>query len=487
MTRCLTIDMGASSIRLIDVCLDQGRLVLNELMRFQNCTRFDRGRHSWDYDRIYRQIEEALGKVGRSGVAYASVGIDSWGVDYVLIDEAGARTCTPVAYRDARTNGEMERYFARHVSAHELFRATGIQCLPFNTLFQLFAQSQTDADTLQSAHRLLFTADYGHFWLSGVAVNERTLSSTSQMLTLDGHWWPEALNSLPLPPDALSEPVHPGTVLGPLRAEIASRTGLKGILVVTPASHDTQSAILAVPAVGDENWAYISSGTWSIIGTESKLSFAGADAEVAGLGNESGYDGGYCVQSTVIGLWLVQEIQRLLHDRPDDASLAAMAECVPAFRSLINPADPRFFNPPDMIAEIRTACRELDEPVPETSGELVRCAYDSLALLYRSVLGRLSQLTGRRFTRVHVVGGGSKAALLNRICATCMGVPVLAGPTEATALGNAMAQLIALGSMSSAAQGRNVIAACFPPPRYDPQHLPALEDAIGRFERLAPA
>jgi rhamnulokinase len=485
MSNCLALDFGASSIRLIDVSLSDGRFALRELARLSNGPRLVAGRQVWDYDRIFARIKAALKGAGASGVSYASIGADSWGVDFAVIGKAAELACPPVAYRDARTEGQIARYVARHLSAHELFAATGIQCLPFNTLFQLFAQSQSEPEVLQHAHRLLLTADYVHFWLSGVAANERTLASTSQMLTLDGHWWPEALKTLALAPGALCDPVAPGTVLGPLRAELTAEIDLHDLMVIAPAAHDTQSAIAAVPATGEPDWAYLSSGTWSIIGVESEIPFNDAAAEAAGLSNETGYAGTYCVQSTVAGLWLVQEIKRLLDDRSDGSALAAEAGQVSPFRSLINPADSRFFNPSDMIGEIRSACRAADEPEPGTPGELVRCVYDSLALLYRAALLELSAVTGRRFTRLYVVGGGSKAALLNRLCATTTGLPVVAGPAEATALGNAMVQFIALGQLSSLMQGRRAIRESFPPVLFEPSPLAGLQEAIARFDRLA--
>ena len=306
MSNCLAVDFGASSIRLVDVSLVDDHFALRELARVNNGPVPIDGRQVWDYDRIFAQLKAAL--VGASGTPYASIGADSWGVDFVAVDAAGALVCPPVAYRDARTEGVMERYCAHQLSARDLFVATGIQCLPFNTLFQLFAQSRTEPDVLKQAHRILLTADYVHFWLSGVAANERTLASTSQMLTLDGHWWPDTLKTLALMPDALSDPVAPGTVLGPLRATLAAETGLCDLQVIAPAAHDTQSAIAAVPATGSRDWAYLSSGTWSIIGFESDVPFNDAAAQTAGFSNETGYGGTYCVQSTVTGLWIVQEI-----------------------------------------------------------------------------------------------------------------------------------------------------------------------------------
>ncbi len=482
MTSCLALDFGASGIRLIDVALEGERLAWTELARFPNGPQLIDGRLVWDYDTIFGQTKAALRAAGNSGVRYASIGAASWGVDYVLLGERGELLGAPVSYRDSRTNGQIEHYVAKHLSAQQLFSMTGIQCLSFNTLYQLYAQSRNEPDLLRRTRRLLLTADYVHYWLSGKAANERTLASTSQMLTLDGRWSPEILRTLALPADALAEPVRPGTVLGPIRAEL--ETGLREIAVTAPAAHDTESAILAVPAVGDPDWAYLSSGTWSIIGVESKTPFCGAAAYAAGFSNECGYDNTYCVQSTVTGLWLIQEIQRLLGGSVEIGSLAAEAEKAPAFRSLVNPADARFFNPGNMIEEIRAACREAGEPEPESSAQLARCAYDSLALLYRAAMRELSAVTGRRFTRLHVVGGGSRATLLNRLCAATTGIPVYAGPAEATALGNALAQFHALGTLTSVAQARRLIHESFPPVLFEPVPLPGLENAIGRFERL---
>lgn len=483
-THCLALDFGASSIRLVDISLANGRLSLDELARFAHAPRQQGGHLIWDYPAIYGQVETALAAAAVSGRSYRSIGAASWGVDYVLLDDDGALIAPPVSYRDGRTDGQVERFTTQHISAALLFEKTGLSALPFNTLYQLYAQSQDEPELLRRAHRLLFTADYTHFWLGGVAGVETTLASTSQMLTLDGSWWDEALATLALQRSALLRPVPAGTMLGELSRRLQKRTGLPGIKVIAPAAHDTQSAILAVPADEGGNWAYLSSGTWSILGTESPVPYCTTEAREAGLGNERGYGGTYCVQFTVTGLWLVQEIQRLLADA-DAAGLAAEAGRADAFRSLIDPADARFFHPADMIAEIRAACREAGEPVPETPAQLIRCAYESLALLYRKRLRLLSDVTGRRFTRLHVVGGGSNAMMLNRLCAATTGLPVLAGPTEATAIGNALAQLIALGELSDVSQARRAVRLSFPPIAVEPQRLPGLDNALARFERLS--
>jgi rhamnulokinase len=483
-THCLALDCGASSIRLIDVALIDGRLHLNELARFENAPQATEEGQIWNYPAIYGRVTAALCAAGSSGVKYASIGADSWGVDYVLLDERGALLGPPISYRDTRTNGQVERYVGRCMSAGDLFTETGLQCLQFNTLFQLYAQSQSDSDTVRHARRLLFTADYAHYWLCGIAANERTLASTSQMLTTDGRWLQQAIDFVDLPESALSPPIPAGTCLGTLRSELARDTGLHDVRVIAPAAHDTQSAIVSAPAIGDADWAYLSSGTWSILGVESDIPFTGDNALRAGIGNEAGYGGTYCVQSTVAGLWLAQEIQRLL-GLSSISALAERAAHAEAFRSIINPASPCFFNPPDMISAMRNACREADEPLPETPEQLLRCAYDSLALLYRAALMKLTAVTGRRVRRLHVVGGGSKAMLLNRLCATTTQVPVFAGPAEATALGNGIAQLIALGIVSDVGLGRGLISQSFPPALFEPEHMVELDDAIARFERLS--
>ena len=479
---CLALDFGASSVRLIDVELKDGTLALKEFARLPHGAREQEGRLVWDYPVIYRQIAHALDTVGRARRSVVSIGAASWGVDYVLLDAKGARIGYPVSYRDRRTDGQVDAFTAGHIAASRLYSHTGLPPLAFNTLYQLFAQSQQQPELLHRAHRLLFTADYAHFWLSGVAVNERTLASTSQMLRLDGSWWGEAIDHLALPARALAPTVAAGTILGGLNPALAKQTRLHDTAVIAPAAHDTQSAILAVPAQGSD-WAYLSSGTWSILGTESPVAYCDERAAAAGLGNEQGYGGTYCVQTTETGLWLVQEIQRLLYRSDPDALAAEAAEVTP-FRSLVDASHPRFFHPSDMISEIQAACREANEPLPESAGELARCAYDSLALLYRRRLRALSAVTGRHFNCLHVVGGGSQAMLLNRLCAAVTGVPVLAGPQEATAIGNGLAQLIALGKLQNVAAARALVRASFPPVVIEPVPLAGLDEAVARFDRI---
>jgi len=484
MSRCLAVDYGASSARVMEISVDDRGLSARELARAPNGAFDWEGGKFWDHDRLFAMVEGALASAAASGPRIAGVGADSWGVDVVLLNRDGKPVVPPRAYRDPRFNGWMERWWAEHLDERAVFAATGVQNLSINTLYQLYAQARLEPDSLRNVRHALLTADHVHYLLSGEATNERTLASTSQMLTPDGEWWKPALDTLGLPANALGPIVEAGSVVGDLRPDLARRTGLHGVKVIAPAAHDTQSAIVAVPAVGDDDWAYISCGTWSIIGAESPVPFTGPDAFAAGIGNETGYAGTYCVQSTVTGLWLIQEIIRVLADGSDGASLAAEAANEPAFRSIVDPAHPRFMAPVDMIAEIRAACREAGEPEPDTRAGVARCAYDSLALLYRSALRDLERVTGRRFARVHMVGGGSRADLLNKLCAATTGVPAVAGPTEATAVGNAIAQFTALGILSSRDAGRRLVAESFPPIVSEPRALPGLDDAIARFDGI---
>lgn len=482
---CLALDFGASSARLMELSLLDGQLKLDELSRIAHAAREEGGHLVWDYPAIYGHVEASLKIAGRlGGQRFSSIGVDSWGVDYVLLDEDGKLLGRPVSYRDARTDGQIERFTSEHFNAKYLFENTGLPTLNFNTLFQLYAQSQAEPDLVKRADRLLFTADYAHFWLGGRPANERTLASTSQLLSLDGDWCEEVLASLSLKRSALERPVPAGTDLGELSPALQAGCGLTALRIIAPCAHDTQSAILAVPVDGDDDWAYLSSGTWSILGAESAVPYCGEQAFKAGFGNEQGYGGTYCIQSTVTGLWLIQEIQRVLGSS-DAQSLASEAQKARAFRSLINPADVRFFHPADMVAEIRAACRAADEPVPETPGELARCAYDSLALLYGQRLDLLAKISGRKFARLYVVGGGSQATLLNRLCAGVIGIPVYAGPCEATAIGNGLAQMIALGAIEDVGQARRLIARSFPPHLVEPQQIAGLDDARARFERIS--
>ena len=392
----------------------------------------------------------------------------------------------PYAYRDARTNGMMEKAF-RKVPRAEIFAQTGLQFMQFNTLFQLLAaQAGTARACSRRRTALLFMPDFIHWALCGSRVAEFTIASTSQCLhPLTRNWATGLLKKFGLPTHIFPKVVPPGTRLGALRPGVADRTGLRKVNVVAPPTHDTASAVAGVPTAntGKANWAYLSSGTWSLMGVEVKKASLSARTQELNLTNEGGLDGTYRLLKNIMGLWLVQQCKRAFDARGrkyEYAQLAQMAAKAPALRSIVNPDDSRFLNPPDMPKAIQDFCRETKQPVPKTEGELVRCAYESLALKYREVLGWLEELTGNRIEVIHIVGGGSKSGILNQFTADACQRPVVTGPVEATAMGNLLVQVRASGELVVA--GRDA--------RGHPQvqrrrHLPARQSRrLGR--RLRP-
>jgi rhamnulokinase len=482
--RCLSLDCGASNCRLVGLTIENERLTMEEFIRMDNGPEKS-GRHLvWPHQRLLSQTIKGLTKVAERQESYQSIGVDAWGVDYVLLDESHQLLDRPVAYRDPRTDDLITRFTRKELSKEKIYAKTGIQFLSFNTLYQLYAQTLNEPELLAKTHRLLFTADYFHFLLSGSISIEQTMASTSQMWNLKRKCWDQdLLERLALPKEALQMPVTPGTEVGILLPEIRQKTGLSPLRVIAPASHDTASAVLAVPAVG-EDWAYLSSGTWSLLGIESKEPITGPDALKANWTNEGGYGGTIRFLKNITGLWIIQEIARMYKPRQTFAELAIQAQAAPAFRSLINPDAPRFFSPSNMIQEIRRFCRETGQPVPQTAGELVRCAYDSLSLLYRKALGDLCAISGRNIKALHVVGGGSQADILNQLTASAIGIPVMAGPVEATALGNGLAQFLATGAIDSVTEARQLLAHSFVPKRFDPELVPGLDAAYQRFLAL---
>lgn len=484
ISRCLALDFGASSGRLIDVELQDDNLSILELVRMENSPKKEGDSLFWQHEYLFSEVVKGLCIAGKSGKKYHSIGVDAWGVDYVLLDEKGELIDRPIAYRDKRTRGMIEHFTQQQITRERIYDKTGIQFLEFNTLYQLYSQTIAQPELLSKTHHLLFTADYFHFLLSGVARIETTMASTSQMLGLkDKLWDTELLDTLALPQTALQAPLEPGTEIGVLLPELCKKTGLSGLQVIAPASHDTASAILAVPASGDD-WAFLSSGTWSLLGVESKTPINGSEALAANWTNEGGYGNTYSFLKNINGLWIIQEIVRVLDGRFSFADLAAMATAEPGFSSLIDPGDMRFFSPVSMVNEIQAFCQKTSQPIPETPGALARCAYDSLSLLYRKSLVQLSSLTGRTINVLHVVGGGSQADLLNQLTASAIGIPVLAGPVEATALGNALAQFLATGAISNVNEARRLIDRSFPPRRFDPELTLEIDQAYERFLEL---
>ncbi|HVM50925.1 MAG TPA: rhamnulokinase family protein [Candidatus Acidoferrum sp.] len=481
----LAIDLGAESGRVVAGLWNGKTIRLEELHRFPNGPVWLGESLRWDVVRLWAEIQTGLGLAAKKyGRAVVSVGADTWGVDYVLLTEADEMLGQPYAYRDARTNGIMEKAF-RKVPRAEIFAQTGLQFMQFNTLFQLLAQKQADPGLFEAAGVLLMMPDFIHWALCGCRVVEFTNGSTSQCLSpLTRNWATGLLKKFGLPAHIFPKVVPPGTRLGSLRPGIAERTGLRNVKVVAPPTHDTASAVAGVPTArtGKADWAYISSGTWSLMGAEVQQASLSARTQELNLTNEGGLDGTYRLLKNIMGLWLVQQCKRSFdaRGRPYEyGQLAQMAAKAPALRSVVNPDDSRFLNPPDMPRAIQDYCRETKQRVPRTEGELVRCAYESLALKYRVVLGWLEELTGNRIEVIHIVGGGSQSKLLNQFTADACQRSVVTGPVEATATGNVLVQARASGELSSLAEMREVIRNASDVARYEPGRAEAWNEAAG--------
>jgi rhamnulokinase len=486
----LAIDLGAESGRVVAGLWNGKSIRLEEIHRFPNGPVYLGDSLRWDVVRLWAEIQNGLSLAAkRYGKSIFSVGADTWGVDYVLLSDRDEMLGQPYAYRDARTNGVMEKAFKR-VPRKEIFAQTGLQFMQFNTLFQLLAQKQANPGMLEAADVLLMMPDFIHWALCGSRVVEFTNGSTAQCMNpLTRTWAIGLLKKFNLPTHIFPKVVPPGTKLGALRAGLAERTGLRKVNVVAPPTHDTASAVAGVPTAntGKANWAYISSGTWSLMGVEVKQASLSARTLELNLTNEGGLDGTYRLLKNIMGLWLVQQCKRSFGARGrtyEYSELARMAGKAPALRSIIDPDDARFLNPPDMPRAIQDFCRETGQPVPKTEGDLVRCAYESLALRYREVLGGLEELTGNRIEVIHIVGGGSQSRILNQFTANACQRPVVTGPIEATAMGNLLVQVRASGELSSLAEMRDVIRKSSEVATFQPGKPAAWEDASARFTGL---
>lgn len=483
-THYLACDLGAESGRLMLGTLEDGRLSLSEIRRFPNTPLQDGDSLQWDMPALFRELEAGLRQAGALGVPIASISTDSWGVDYLLYDEAGAVIEPTFHYRDARTAAGVERTKAR-IGWPEIFAETGLQFLPFNTLFQLAAEFP---ERLASADLILGVGDAFNHWLSGVARFEESLASTTQLYDPRTRQWSrKLLAAVGLRPEMFPAIVPSGTALGPLRPEVARAAGLAGTQVVASCSHDTGAAVAAVPGEGSD-WAYLSSGTWSLMGVELSGPVITDAVREANFTNEIGFGGSVRFLKNIVGLWLVQESRRQWKRQGQDldyASLTRLAAEAPPFTALINVADPRFIAPGDMPARIAEYCRETGQPVPATPGAVVRCVLESLALLYRRTLGQIESVTGRRVERLHIVGGGSQNTLLNQFTANALQRPVVTGPIEATAAGNILVQAIGLGHLPSLEAARAVVRRSFDLATVRPSDAGAWDAAFARFEQLA--
>ena len=471
---CAAIYLGASNGGVVVAQTDGNRISLRDVARFDTpVVRDASGYQCWDVDLIEAHIRDGLRSA--QGVApLASVGVDSWAVDFVLVDGDSARVAPAVCYRDPRTQGVMAELFAR-MSASEIYRRTGIQFQPFNSLYQLAATAAREPAWLARARRLLLVPDYFHFRLCGVAANEYTNATTTQLWGIGPDDWDDELLALAgISRALLGRPVEPGTVLG----EMTGVAGGGALKVIAPATHDTASSVAAIPLESDSD-VFISSGTWSLMGIESRVPLASDAARRLNVTNEGGVERRYRVLKNITGLWIIQRIRKELGTAGDEALVEAAREAEP-WRSLIDPDAPSFFNPPSMVQAIAAFCAETGQPRPDTAGALARAAFESLALSYRTCAGELASLRGRPVSRIHIVGGGSQNRLLNQLSADACEVPVRAGPVETSALGNACVQLIGLGVLPSLDAARALIRRSFAVEEYTPE-TPVPPELVQRF------
>lgn len=484
----LAFDLGAESGRAILGRFDGELLTLEELHRFANnpVRLFDR--LYWNPLGLFAEMKQGLALAARQqNISVDSVGIDTWGVDFALLGPDDALLDNPRNYRDPRTDGMLEQAFDR-VPREEIFAHTGIQFMKLNTLYQLL--SMRSSPLLEQAKTLLLMGDLFHFFFTGSKVCEFSNATTTQFYDPSAKDWArELLNKLEIPHHFLPPIVTPGTQLGQLLPSIAEELGVAPMPFIAPATHDTGSAVAAVPTE-DANYAYISSGTWSLMGVEIAEPLLGPEALRYNFTNEGGVGRTYRFLKNIMGLWLVQECRRAWEREGQTYSygeLTDMAAQAPAFTALVDPDDERFIAPGDMPARLRGFCGETDQPVPGDVGTIVRGALESLALKYRYVLESLENILGRKLERIHIVGGGIQNRLLCQFTADATQRPVIAGPIEATAIGNLLVQAIGLGEIGNLDEARQIVRRSFAPDLYTPGPAAGWDEAYGRFCQLLPA
>ncbi len=468
----LGFDFGASSGRAMLGTLENGRLEIREIHRFSNDPVMLCGRFVWDVPRLVYEMKQALLKISHMDVKVDAIGIDTWGVDYGLLDKNGHLLGLPVNYRDERTTGMREKV-REIIPDAALFARTGLAYNPFNTLYQLYAMRREGDPTLDAAADLLFMPDLLAYLLTGEKGTEYTIASTSEMINpYTRDWDRELLEMLGIPTGMLGEVKLPGTVRGKLLADIARECGVPRIPVIAVGGHDTASAVAAVPA-RDADFAYISSGTWSLLGAELQKPLCEEGVMNANYTNEGGVDGSIRLLKNIMGLWIINECKRewdRRSDAVDFAGLVEMAMAAPAFKAIIDVDDPRFLTPGDMPARIQDYCRETGQAVPQGRGEISRVIYESLALKYRWAIERLEQdMLGHPIKSLNIVGGGAKNVMLNRFTAEAIKRPVIAGPSEGTVIGNLLMQAMALGAIGDIWALRRVVEASFPTETFAPE------------------
>jgi rhamnulokinase len=454
MIKCsIAVDIGASSGRLIAGYLENEVLKLQEIHRFENKLVRKEAFFCWEIDKLFDEIKKGVHQCRGLGLQPESIGIDTWAVDFLLLDEKDQPLTDAVSYRDPRTDGMIEEV-SKLVPKETLYTKTGIQFQKFNTLYQLYSIKQNNPEILNQAKTFLMVPDYLNFLLTGMKVNEYTNATSTQLVNAQTKEWDEELiKELGLNYEMFQDIQMPKTVLGSLREELVSEFGFD-MKVILPATHDTGSAVVSVPE--QEDTIYISSGTWSLIGVENSEPICTPEAMNYNFTNEGGFDYRFRFLKNIMGLWMIQEVKRNYNSQYSFAELVELARQAKDYKAIINVNDDRFMKPENMIQEIIASCMASGQPVPETPGEVAKCVYDSLAASYQEAISQIEGLVGRTFKQVNVIGGGCQNELLNELIANVSNKEVHAGPVEATAIGNLSVQLMALGNIENISQARTI-------------------------------
>ena len=481
MKKCyFAVDLGASSGRTMIGSIGSDKIEMEEISRFPNHIVETGGHSYWNILELYRNILDGLKKVAeRTDIELISIGIDTWGVDFVLLGKDGNILRYPYSYRDQHTSGAPEKYFSR-VSREKIYKKTGIQVMNFNSLFQFDTLQRSGDSAWEAAEKILFIPDALSYMLTGEVVTEYTIASTAQLLDAEKMCLdPDILHSIGLDESKFGKFVFPGQMIGTLTGEVQRLTGLGAVPVVAVAGHDTASAVAAAPAQ-NENFAYLSSGTWSLMGVETRFPVINRDTEAYNFTNEGGVGGTIRLLKNICGMWLLESCRKFWGGVPYQQLVSEAEKCEP-FRFLINPDDPSFANPEKMEEAIRSYCLVHGGRSPESRGEIVRCIFESLALRYREVLDKLRSLSPHPIDVLHVIGGGSCNHLLNRFTANATGIPVVAGPAEATAIGNIMVQAISDGVAGNISEMRKITGNSIDLLRYEPEDKDLWEKAYEDF------
>ena len=474
------IDLGATSGRVILASIAEGNISMEEIYRFPDPIIQMQGHFYWDFPAIFQSVVKGLAKIAERGVAIESIGIDTWGVDFVMFGKDGAMLRLPYCYRDPHTVGAPEKFFER-MPRKELYDKTGIQIMNFNSVFQFDTLRRNNCSALEAADKILFIPDALAYLLTGEMVTEYTIASTAQMINPRTKEWDfDILAMLDLKPENFGRMTMPGEKIGVLTPELQRLTGLSAIPVIAVAGHDTGSAVAAVPAE-DENFAYLSSGTWSLMGIESPEPIISEESFDMNFTNEGGIEGTIRVLKNICGMWLLERC-RAEWPEMDYPTLIAEAEAAEPFRSLINPDEDCFANPESMTTAIADYCRATGQPLPQSIGEYTRCIFESLALRYRQVMTMLSELSPVALNRLYVIGGGAKNNTLNQYTANAIGIPVETGSSESTAIGNVMMQAKWAGVVDSISDMRRMIRESLTDSRsYTPQNAEIWESAYSKY------